>query len=179
MGLGKKNIFITGHPGIGKTTLIKKLFDELKDLNPVGFYTTEKREEGIRKGFELISLSGRKGLLSHTDIRSPYRVGRYGVDIRGFENFLDSISFLDPAPNFIIIDEIGKMECFSDKFKKLINGILNSDKLIIATISMKGGNIISDIKKRDDIKLFKITQSNRDTLSSEILKYIKTILHPS
>jgi nucleoside-triphosphatase len=74
--LTMKNILITGQPGIGKTTLIKKLSDELKYLHPVGFYSTEIREEGIRKGFELISLSGRKGLLSHTDIRSPCRVGR-------------------------------------------------------------------------------------------------------
>jgi nucleoside-triphosphatase len=49
----KKNILITGQPGIGKTTFIKKLAGKLKDLHPFGFYTTEIREAGIRKGFEL------------------------------------------------------------------------------------------------------------------------------
>ena len=59
----KKNILITGLPGIGKTTLIRRLYEELKDTHPVGFYTGEIRENGVRKGFELISLDGRRGLL--------------------------------------------------------------------------------------------------------------------
>jgi len=168
-----KNILITGLPGVGKTTLIRRLAEELKNFHPAGFYTAEIREGGIRKGFELISLDGKKGLLSHIDIKSPYRVSKYCVDIKGFESFLDSIAFLDPATRLIIIDEIGKMECFSDKFRNLIKEILDSDKLVIATIALKGTGIISDIKKRDDIKLFEITQSNRNSLLSEILKEIK------
>ena len=75
--LKRKNLLITGLPGVGKTTLMKRISEALMDLNPVGFYTEEIREEGIRKGFELVSLDGRRAILSHTDIRSPYRVGKY------------------------------------------------------------------------------------------------------
>jgi nucleoside-triphosphatase len=60
----EKNLLITGLPGVGKTTLIKKLYEGLKDFRPVGFYTEEIREGGERKGFQLISLEGKKGLLS-------------------------------------------------------------------------------------------------------------------
>jgi len=81
----KKNLLITGLPGVGKTTLIKKLSEALKGFHPIGFYTEEIREEGVRGGFELIDLDGRRGLLSHRDIRSPYKVGQYRVDIKGFE----------------------------------------------------------------------------------------------
>lgn len=172
----KKNIVITGFPGVGKTTLIEKLSEELKSFHPVGFYTSEIREKGIRKGFELISLNKRRGLLSHVDIKSPYRVGKYKVDIESFEDFLDSIEFLDPATCLIIIDEIGKMECLSGKFKKLIRDILDSEKLLIATIALKGDGIIGEIKKRGDIKLFEITQGNRNSLLLEILKEIKMLL---
>ena len=56
MGLTKKNLLITGLPGVGKTTLIKKVWEELRHLHPVGFYTAEIREEVLRKGFELVSL---------------------------------------------------------------------------------------------------------------------------
>lgn len=168
-----KNILITGLPGVGKTTLIRRLAEELKNFHPAGFYTAEIREGGIRKGFELISLDGKKGLLSHIDIKSPYRVSKYKVDIKGFGDFLNSIAFSCPATRLIIIDEIGKMECLSDKFRNLIKEILDSDKLVIATIALKGTGIISDVKKRDDIKLFEITQSNRNSLLSEILKEIK------
>jgi len=171
----KKNILITGQPGIGKTTFIKKLAEELKDLHPSGFYTTEIRETGIRKGFELISLDGRKGILSHVDIKSPCRVSKYGVDVERFETFLDSISLLDPTTSIVIIDEIGKMECFSGKFRSLVEDILDSDKLLVATIALKGSGMIADIKKRDDVKLFQVKQENRDTLVSEIFKEIKDL----
>jgi nucleoside-triphosphatase len=166
----KKNILITGFPGVGKTTLIKKISEELKYLHPVGFYTTEIREEGMRKGFELISLGGGKGILSHVDIKSPYRVGRYRVDIKSFDYFINQIKFFAPATGLIIIDEIGKMECYSDKFRKLLKEILDSEKWVIATIARKGSGLIAEVKKRKDVKLFEMTSSNRDSLLSEILK---------
>ena len=165
----KKNLLITGLPGIGKTTLIKKLSEELKHLLPVGFYTEEIREAGQRKGFELVSLNAKRGLLSHKDIKSPYRIGQYKVDIEGFENFLDSIPFFDPSKRLIIIDEIGKMECLSDPFRNLLKRIFNSGKLVIATIALKGSGLFGEIKERQDIKLFEMTKNNRDSLLFEIL----------
>jgi nucleoside-triphosphatase len=168
--LVRKNLLITGLPGVGKTTLIKMLSEALTTLHPAGFYTSEIREEGVRKGFELISLEGSKGLLSHIDTQSPHRVGKYSVDVKGFDNFLDAIPFFNPVTHLVIIDEIGKMECFSEKFKKLLGKILDSQKLVIATIALKGSGFIVEIKGRKDIKILEITKKNRDFLFLEILK---------
>jgi nucleoside-triphosphatase len=168
----KKNLLITGLPGVGKTTLIRKVSEALKDFHPVGFYTEEIREEGERKGFELISLEGKRGLLSQKHIESPYKVGQYRVDIKSFESFLDSISFINPVTHLMIIDEIGKMECFSNRFKRLVREVLDSEKRIIATVASKGSGLITEVKQRQDVKLFEITPSNRDVLVSEILKEI-------
>jgi len=173
MSPARKNILLTGLPGVGKTTLIRRLSEELKNLHPAGFYTEEIREEGVRKGFELISLDGKRGLLSHVEIKSPYRVGKYRVDVKGFEGFLDSIAFFAPETKLIIIDEIGKMECLSLEFKRFIKEILNSEKMIIATIAFKGSGLIEEIKKRNDVRLFEITEKNRDSLLSEIFSYLK------
>ena len=170
----KKNLLITGLPGVGKTTLIRKVCEALKDFHPVGFYTEEIRESGERRGFQLISLGGERGLLSHKCLESPYKVGQYRVDIESFENFLDSIPLASPVSRLMIIDEIGKMECLSDRFKKLLEEALGSEKWVIATIALKGGGLISEVKERLDVKLFGMTPSNRDTLLSDILKEIKS-----
>lgn len=158
---------------MGKTTLIKNIVEALKDLRPVGFYTAEIRGGGIRKGFELISLDGRKGLLSHTDIQSPHRVGKYKVDVKGFEDFLSSLSLLNPSTRLVIIDEIGKMECFSERFKECLIECLNSEKRVIATIALKGSGFMEEVKRRHDIKVFEITQRNRNSLLPDILSEVE------
>jgi nucleoside-triphosphatase len=56
-GNGKKNILITGPPGIGKTTLIRNIAAGCAEYKPAGFYTAEIRRSGIRQGFELVSFS--------------------------------------------------------------------------------------------------------------------------
>ena len=172
LGLVKKNLLITGLPGVGKTILVKKLSEALKSFHPIGFYTAEIREEGERKGFELISLEGKKGLLSHQDIKSPYQIGSYKVDIKSFDDFLESISFFNPLTRLIIIDEIGKMECLSGQFKKLLKEILDSEKWVIATIALKGSGLIAEVKGRKDVQLFEITKKNRDSLLKEISDFV-------
>ncbi|MGZ3590307.1 MAG: NTPase [Thermodesulfobacteriota bacterium] len=169
MSSTKKNLLITGLPGVGKTTLIKKLSDALERFHPVGFYTEEIREGGVRKGFELISLEGRRELLSHKEIRSPFQVGQYKVDIKGFEDFLGLVSFFSPSTRLIIIDEIGKMECLSVRFQKILEKILDSEKWVMATIALKGSGMIAEVKDREDVKLFEIIRKNRDSLLFEIL----------
>ena len=157
-----KNILITGLPGTGKTTVFRRLVDKLRHLNPVGFYTAEIRKSGVRKGFNLRSLDGRTGILAHVDFRSGYQVGKYGVDVAGFEAFIEPIPVLAPETGLVMIDEIGKMECLSDTFIKIISDILNSEKPLIATIAQKGGGLIADLKKRSDTQLFTLTRENLD-----------------
>jgi len=168
MGSIKKNILITGLPGVGKTTIIRQIHDALEFLHPVGFYTAEIREGGDRKGFELIDFADRRQILSHIKVKSPFRVGKYGVDVPGFESFLGEIDFFGPETDLIIVDEIGKMECLSAEFRHLIVRILDSSKPVITVIALKGGGIIEEIKRRDDVSLFEVTVRNRNRLTSDI-----------
>jgi nucleoside-triphosphatase len=170
------NFLITGTPGVGKTTLIKSLFDELAQFNPIGFYTGEIRERGVRRGFELDDFHGHKSILSHIQTKSACRVGKYGVDIEGFERYLDAIEFNKGNCRLVIIDEIGKMECLSGKFLTLIKELLDSEKTLIATMALMGGGIIYDVKQRQDARIFQVTAANRDSLATEIVRYVKDTL---
>jgi nucleoside-triphosphatase len=178
-----KNILITGVPGCGKTTLFKRLAKELSYLHPVGFYTQEIREGGVRQGFTireggvrqgftLNGLDGSSGVLAHVDFAADFRVGRYRVDVAGFEDFIGRISSPDQKTKLVMIDEIGKMECFSEKFKMLISDVLESENMLIATVAMKGGGLIATIKRRPNAQLFEVTRKNQGDLLSQILKLV-------
>ena len=94
------------------------------------------------------------------------------MDIKGFEDFIDSIFFFNPLTRLIIIDEIGKMECLSDQFKRLLKEILDSGKWVITTIALKGSGLIAEVKEKQDVKLFEITKKNRDSLLKEISDFV-------
>lgn len=78
------NILLTGRPGIGKTTLIKKLIDSVF-LSKGGFYTEEIREGKERIGFLLVTIDGEKTILASVKTKSPYHVSKYSVDVDEFE----------------------------------------------------------------------------------------------
>jgi nucleoside-triphosphatase len=170
MKAGSYRILVTGLPGVGKTTLVRRVAGELARLRPVGFYTAEMREGGVRKGFELVSLEGGRGMLSHVDIRSRRRVGRYGVDTQGFDRFLDTIQWQGPGVGLVVIDEIGKMECFSEKFRALVGRLLDSGTPLLATVARKGSGLIAEVKGRPDVELLELTMRNRDSMAGEILE---------
>ncbi len=169
-------ILLTGLPGCGKTTVIMQILEKLKDEKTAGFYTQEIREGNTRKGFRFNRLDGHTGILAHTNIKSPYRVGKYRVNLEEFEKVI--VPILNPQETdaeIFVIDEIGKMECISGKFVNAVRRLFDSGKTIIATVAQKGRGFISEIKKHPSAELFNLTTQNRDGVVNEIVKVIMSV----
>ena len=88
MSSPSKNVLLTGPPGCGKTTVIRRVIDGPADCRLAGFYTEEIRQQGGRVGFRAVGLSGASTVLAHVDFHGPARVGKYGLDLAGFEDIV-------------------------------------------------------------------------------------------
>jgi nucleoside-triphosphatase THEP1 len=159
--MGNGNVLFTGSPGCGKSTLIEKIVK--KSQRPkTGFFTREIREKGHRVGFSIETLEGKQGVLAHIDINSRYKVGKYGVSIDDIDRIAVPSMIPDHENQMVIIDEIGKMECFSIPFKEALVQVLESKNPVLGSIALKGGHFIGKIKKRTDVHLIRISEKNRD-----------------
>lgn len=160
-------ILLTGLPGSGKTTVVEKTLELLPDLKPGGFTTQEIRDAtGVREGFEIRTLSGRRAVLAHVRVRSsPYRVGKYGVDIQALEDIgVAAIREAVQTADFVVIDEIGKMELFSSAFRDAVHAAIRSPKPVLATIMMRSHPFADALKRAPDAELRIVTPQSRDAL---------------
>jgi nucleoside-triphosphatase len=168
----KIKIFITGKPGVGKTTLIKKIADQLHD-EAEGFYTEEIRGPVTQKreGFLIRSLNGEKGLLASNARKSPLRVGRHCVFLEDLERIgIAAIQTGLSKNKIILIDEIGPMELFSEKFRGVLETALRAPNSLATTIAEKS---LPQFKGAQGVKIVRIDQENRDRLLYEILKELR------
>jgi nucleoside-triphosphatase len=164
-------LLLTGKPGCGKTTVIRRTVELLQDHRLAGFYAQEIRRHGGRTGFRALGLSGASAVLAHTDFRGSHRVGRYGVDIEAFEQLVsEEILEAENEVDLFVIDEIGKMECFSDVFVDAVTRILDSETQLLATVSVRGGGLISVVKSRSDVEILEVSTNSRDRLPAELVR---------
>ncbi|MDO8886018.1 NTPase [Candidatus Oleimmundimicrobium sp.] len=171
------NILITSSPGVGKTTLIKKVLT-LYSGRVVGFYTEEIREVGRRRGFKIKVIGDtdnlKEGILAHENFPGPIKVGRYGVNIDEFERIgVLALEGISDDNSLIIIDEIGKMELHSDNFKRVVENILNSPNLVLATIGKIKNEFIEQIKARKDVMILELSYENREKMPEKIINILK------
>lgn len=165
-------LFLTGHPGAGKTTVVKQVAQAL-GARAAGFYTEELRGSGGRKGFQLITLDGQETTLAHVDIRGRRRVGRYGVDVEAINRVgVAAIQRAIELHQIVVIDEIGKMELFSDAFQAIVFEALLSPCPVIATVMQNPHAWVDTLKTMPQVTMWEVTQANRDGLPARVLAWL-------
>lgn len=166
-------LLLIGRPGIGKTTVIRRTLMNLQGIRCAGFYTEEVREGGQRRGFKICTLDGDEGTLASVSKKKGPRVGRYTIHIEEFEELV--LPVIDPESNpadLYVIDEIGKMELFSERFRDSLMKLLAGPSNLLATIAKKGSGFVDQIKERTDVELIEVTKDNRNHLPAAIVQQI-------
>lgn len=203
-----RNVFLTGQPAVGKTTIIKSVQKSIQenciDVVTRGFYTEECRKRGNRIGFDIVhwslddmehAASERHSLSRMTDGIGKPRVGKYLVDIDNIRTFaIPSLSKKRGAnqsldKNLIILDEVGKMEMLCPQFipavKELLSNMKNQKgtEMLLGTIpTPRYGRVIpavEHIRARKDVLVLHVTKSNRDELKEILQQGIQDIFKDS
>jgi nucleoside-triphosphatase len=160
-----KITLLTGEPRIGKSTAIKKIISLFDAGSLTGFYTEEVRDNGHRVGFMIKTLDGNQSMLASISSDSELRIGRYGVHKEVFEELcLPCISDGMKSGKTLIIDEIGPMQMYSDKYKELLLHLADVNYPTIGTIFYNSYPWIDDLKVRKNIELIELTLENRDNV---------------
>jgi nucleoside-triphosphatase len=162
-------LLLSGRPGCGKTTVIKRSLARIGAHRCVGFYTQEVREGGRRIGFDVVTLEGARGPLARIGLSGP-RVGRYGVDIASFERLsLRPLESARSSPKILVLDEIGKMELFSAKFVALLRRLFDDpSQPILGTVLAGRHPLVEPLRRRPEVEIVEVTGESRERLPEAI-----------
>ncbi|MFQ6005431.1 MAG: nucleoside-triphosphatase [Woeseia sp.] len=165
-------LWLTGAPGVGKTTVIRRVAEALPQHRLGGFYTEEIRRGGLRQGFRLESFRGGSAVMAHVEFSKRYRVGRYGVDVGAIDELSATALSGEPPADVYLVDEVGRMECLSTHFIRALRTLLDQPCTVVGTIARAGGGLIAELKRRSQIVLWEVTHDNRDDMPARVLSWL-------
>jgi nucleoside-triphosphatase len=175
----KRKVLLTGRPGCGKTTLVRRVVKELAQ-SAGGFYTEEIRERGLRRGFKIVTLDGKEGVFAHVNFKTHQRLGKYGLDLSPLETIsIEAVRKAIREREVTVIDEIGPMEIRSAIFRDVVNEAFNSRAPLLGTITARPFPFTDAIKKRRDVTLIEVRGDNREQLVSELSDHFTARLGPT
>jgi nucleoside-triphosphatase len=168
-------LLIEARPGAGKTTALSRLAERLGDDGVAlsGFLTREMRSRGRRVGFEIETFDGERGVLAHVEIAGPPRVGRYGVDLEEFERL--TLPSLEAPGDVVLIDELGKMELASERFREAVLALFDGEVPIVATVHTFRHPFTDELKARPEVATVRLTAANRDRLPKELAARLRNL----
>ena len=167
-------IGITGMPNVGKTETIVKIINSLEKHGYVvqGMITEPIIEKHKRVGFHVTNWKTKeREVFAHIDFETKEKVGKYGVDTNALEKVgVPAIenAILDENVNIIVIDEIGKMELFSNSFREAVWEAIRSGKPVLGTIMLSPNPWADELKRQPQVKLAEVTRNDFHRLLDDI-----------
>jgi len=192
-----RHVFLTGQPGVGKTTLVLKAIDALKTSPRTigGFITTERRDgRGERCGFDVVTVGGdghhptsgtlaTKAAAGSRPGKGVPAVGNYVVDVADFERVALDVLGRDAdgghrRPDVTVVDEVGKMELHSVDFLPTVHRAMEDESTtVFGTIPMpRYGRTVPAVEAvRDDprVAVVHVRRDNRDAAAVAVVKALR------
>ncbi|MGH7411031.1 MAG: nucleoside-triphosphatase, partial [Candidatus Methylomirabilis sp.] len=168
-------LLLTGPSGSGKTILLQQVVTQLGS-RAGEFYTTELLAQGRRVGFEIVRLAGERGRLAHVQCASPYRVGRYGVDLDALERVgVFALRRTISTGRLVVVDEIGRMELGSAAFRDTVLEALAGGAWLLGTILQPAHPWADDLKRDRRVLVLRVTRSAWDAVRRDVLTWVGTL----
>ncbi len=163
---------VTGTPGSGKTTLVNHVLREAKLGDAAGFITEEVREDGKRKGFDVVTLQGQRAPLARVGPGSP-RVGKYAVDLDSFE--ATGVAVLERAIEAnaqpLVVDEVGKMELYSGRFCDAMWRAIREEHSLLVTVPLRSRHpLVQALQEHCRARVWRVSRDTFERVASEVIE---------
>jgi len=182
-GIQSRALLFSGPPGVGKSSSVRNIAERFDSCSLAGFFSSEIRVDGQRQGFQIeMADSTEAGLLASPTVAGEPRFGtlmpdgrrRLGISLDFLENVACPVT-LDRAgtASLIVVDEIGPMQACSAVFRTMIEELLSSASLLVASVGVSDDPWIVGIRTDPRAALFELTRSNRDILTDALGSWVK------
>ena len=173
---------LTGKPRIGKTGVIKKIIENIGREYCGGFYTEEIHaaddRDDKRMGFRLVTLDGCDGILAHVSFESPFRLGRYGINLECLETVgVASVERALVQKKLVVIDEIGPIQAGSEQFKRVLMDMCQDSSPFLGTIALQAHPWLDMMKRQKNVEICELTVNNRICVIHTLTEALHATLH--
>ena len=168
--------FVTGPPGIGKTTAVRRAVALLEEqgLAPGGFTTGELREAGRRVGFFVEDvLTGERAPLAELGHGEP-RVGRYRLVEKGLGLARRALEEALLRAEVLVIDEVGPMELKDPGLRGAIAAALESEKPGIGSVHQRSQDPLAH-RVRSGCRVLEMSRENRERAPAWLAEVVKEV----
>ncbi len=173
----KKNLFVTGDPGAGKSTLVREAVRAL-GVRPGGYLTRAFPRRGRKIRCEIVSLTPgagkRAGVLASADRTGVLRLNPADLESVGAAA-LERAAGRSPL---VVMDEIGHLEGASARFRKAVAACLQSATPVLGAIKSSPGPFVDRIKSRSDVLVLELSPDRYPAVKREVIRLLGALLNP-
>lgn len=156
-------IAITGHPRVGKSTLVLRAV-ERAPISCGGMVTAEITKCGRRVGFSVRDLAtGHVGVLAHLHLSDGPSFGRYRLNLPDLDAIgAGAIERAIEEADLVVVDEVGPMELASPRFVRAVERVLEEAPHFLITVHRSSNHALAYAVRHAADELFRLTRQNRD-----------------